>query len=76
MALFVLQPPSGGLFMKYTRTRDEVSYGLEYCCDSCGEKAGGHHPRLISNHWWYVRYNANDEYPSMWICDKCKGDME
>ena len=61
--------------MKFTRTRDEINTGMEFCCDTCNRKADDH-PRYIGNHWWYVRYNAKDEHPSLWVCPKCKGDLE
>jgi len=62
--------------MHFTRTRDEIYIGMEFCCDTCNKRAGQHHHRWIGNHWWYVRYNAKDEHPSLWICKECKESME
>ena len=70
MALFVLQPTLGGvLVMWFTHTLDEEHLGVELCCDTCNKLAKDKHL------WWYVRYNASDEYPSLWICNKCKEDL-
>lgn len=76
MALFVLQPPSGGLFMMhFTPTRREKHFGAELCCDLCNKQPAGP-VGSAGAFWWYVRYNIFDEHPSMWICDECKEEIE
>ena len=59
--------------MHFTRTRDEIHIGVEFCCDTCNRYRAD---EPIANNWWYLRYNKKDKFPSMWVCPQCKESFE
>ena len=61
--------------MHFTLTKDEEFMGAEMCCDLCNKLAKAH-TRLIGNTWFYVRYNVTDLFPSLWICNDCKEELQ
>jgi hypothetical protein len=58
------------VLMHFTPWFREQYRGVELVCDWCNKGADD------SGFWWYQRYSVDDQYPSNWVCNECKDDVQ